>query len=245
MNSKNIALSLKNISKTFVVSDKSFQTVKDRIFNFYKKNNKRKIYALKNISLEIEKGECIGLIGRNGSGKSTLTKIMSGSFEPDKGGEIFRKGTSMLMNLGVGFSHELTARENIYVNGSTLGLKIKKIDEIFNDIINYAELEEFVDTKIKYFSSGMVQRLSFSIAIYAQADILFLDEIFAVGDEKFRIKATKTLEDSWLKGRTVIIVSHSTELIEKYCSKTILMNKGELIFFGNSNDAINIYNQLA
>lgn len=241
---KNIALSLENISKTFTVSDKSFQTVKDRIFNFHKKNTKRKIFALKNISIDIEKGECIGLIGRNGSGKSTLTKIMSGAFVPDKGGKLTRNGTSMLMNLGVGFSHELTARENIYVNGSTLGLKINKIDEIFNDIISYAELEDFVDTKIKYFSSGMVQRLSFSIAIYAHADILFLDEIFAVGDEKFRQKATKTLEDSWLKGRTVIIVSHSAELVEKYCSKTILMNKGEMIFYGESKEAIDIYNQL-
>jgi ABC-2 type transport system ATP-binding protein len=244
MDSKNIAISLVNIFKTFVVSDKSFQTVKDRIFNFHKKDNKRKIFALKNISLEIEKGECVGLIGRNGSGKSTLTKIMSGAFEPDKGGKIIRNGSSMLMNLGVGFSHELTARENIYVNGSTLGLKIKEIDELFNDIISYAELEDFVDTKIKYFSSGMVQRLSFSIAIYAKADILFLDEIFAVGDEKFRQKATKTLEDNWLKGRTVIIVSHSPELIEKYCSKTILMNKGEMIFYGNSKEALEKYNSI-
>ena len=245
MDSKNIAICLKNVSKTFLVSDKSFQTVKDRIFNFHKKETKRKIYALKNISLEVEKGQCIGLIGRNGSGKSTLTKIMSGAFEIDKGGKIIRNGTSMLMNLGVGFSHELTARENIYVNGSTLGLKIKKIDEIFNDIISYAELEDFVDTKIKYFSSGMVQRLSFSIAIYAQADILFLDEIFAVGDDKFRQKATKTLEDNWLKDRTVIIVSHSTDLIERYCHKTILMNKGEMIFYGDSREAIEIYNQLS
>jgi ABC-2 type transport system ATP-binding protein len=245
MDSKKIALSLKNISKTFVVSDKSFQTVKDRVFNFHKKNNKRKICALKNISLDIMKGECVGLIGRNGSGKSTLTKIMSGAFVPDKGGQINRVGTSMLMNLGVGFSHELTARENIYVNGSTLGLRISKIDEIFNDIITYAELEEFMDTKIKYFSSGMVQRLSFSIAIYAKADILFLDEIFAVGDDKFRAKATKTLEDSWLKGRTVIIVSHSSELIEKYCSRTILMNKGEMVFLGDSKEAIEIYNQIS
>jgi len=243
MEATDIALRLQNVSKTFKIYDKNYQTIKDRLFNFYKTNRSREIQAVKNVSFEIRKGECIGLIGRNGSGKSTLTKIMSGSFVPDKNGIVERNGTHMLLNLGVGFSHELTARENIYVNGSTLGLRISQIDEIFDQIIAYAELEDFVDTKIKYFSSGMVQRLSFSIAIYAQADILFLDEIFAVGDEKFRDKATKTLENNWLKGRTVIIVSHSADLIRKYCDKTILMQKGEMIFFGDSEEALELYKQ--
>lgn len=244
MKSTDIALSLQNVSKTFRIYDKNYQTVKDRLFNFYKPNRSREIQAVKNVSFDIVKGECIGLIGRNGSGKSTLTKIMSGSFVPDRGGVIERSGTHMLLNLGVGFSHELTARENVYVNGSTLGLRISKIDEIFDQIIAYAELQDFVDTKIKYFSSGMVQRLSFSIAIYAHADILFLDEIFAVGDEKFRDKATKTLEDNWLSGRTVIIVSHSADLIRKYCTRTIFMHKGEMIFFGESEKALRLYREV-
>jgi ABC-2 type transport system ATP-binding protein len=244
MTQKEISLELKNISKTFNVYEKSYHTVKDRLFNFYKKNNTKSICAVKKLNLEIFKGECIGIVGRNGSGKSTLTKIMSGSYIPDKGGTVNRTGSHLLLNLGVGFSHELTARENIYVNGSTLGLRIKEIDEIFQDIINFAELDGFVDTKIKYFSTGMIQRLSFSIALYANADIMFLDEVFAVGDEKFKQKATKVLESNWIDGRTAIIVSHSSGLIEKYCNRTILMHKGELLYFGDTKIAIEKYKEL-
>ena len=239
--SKEISLSLKHVSKTFKVSKKSSYTIKDMLFNLHKKKQVKRLEALKNISLDIYKGESIGLIGRNGSGKSTLTKIMSGAYVPDKGGEVIKNGTSLLLNLGVGFSHELTARENIYVNGSTLGLRIKKIDTIFQDIIEFAELEEFVDTKIKYYSTGMIQRLAFSIAVYANADIIFLDEVFAVGDEKFKKKSEIVLEESWIKGRTVIIVSHSSGLIEQYCKKTILMHKGEMLFYGDTKEAIERY----
>lgn len=244
MENKKVSLSLENVSKTFYVYDKTYLTVKDRLFNFYKKNNQKKIEAVKNVTIDIFEGECIGVIGRNGSGKSTLTKIMSGSYVPNKGGKVYRKGTHLLLNLGVGFSHELTARENIYVNGSTLGLRVKQIDDIFYDIIEFAELQDFIDTKIKYFSSGMIQRLSFSIALHANADIIFLDEVFAVGDQKFKEKATKVLEESWIKGRTAIIVSHSSALIEKYCNRTILMHKGELLYFGDTKTALEKYREL-
>lgn len=244
MKSEEIALELIDIGKTFVVAEKTFVSIKDRLFNIHRKNERKKIHAVKNINLKIYKGECIGIVGRNGSGKSTLTKIMSGSINPNKGGAVKRNGSHLLMNLGVGFSHELTARENIYVNGSTLGLRIKEIDAIFHDIIEFAELQEFVDTKIKYFSSGMVQRLSFSIAMYAKADILFLDEVFAVGDAKFREKATDMLEKSWLEGSTTIMVSHSNALLEKYCSKVLVINKGEQIFYGPTNEGLKIYQNL-
>ncbi|MFT6947572.1 MAG: ABC-2 type transport system ATP-binding protein [Vicingaceae bacterium] len=238
---KEISLSLKNVSKTFTIAKGAFSTFQKKLFNFNKKIEKKEVKALTNININIYKGECIGLIGRNGSGKSTLTKIMSGAYLPDRNGTIIKNGTSLLLNLGVGFSHELTARENIYVNGSTLGLRIKEIDKIYMDIIKFAELDEYLDTKIKYYSTGMIQRLSFSIAVYANADIIFLDEVFAVGDEKFKEKATIVLEENWIKGRTVIIVSHSAGLIQKYCSKTILMNKGEMIYFGETNTAIEKY----
>lgn len=241
---KEVSLSLKNISKTFTIANNSFQSLQQKLFNAHKKVVKKQVKALKNINLEIYKGECIGLIGRNGSGKSTLTKIMSGAYVPDKDGELKKNGTSLLLNLGVGFSHELTARENIYVNGSTLGLRIKEIDKIYMDIIRFAELDDYLDTKIKYFSTGMIQRLSFSIAVYANADIIFLDEVFAVGDEKFKEKATIVLEENWIKGRTVIIVSHSAGLIEQYCSRTILMNKGEMLFFGETKTAIEKYRKI-
>jgi ABC-2 type transport system ATP-binding protein len=241
---KEISLSLKNVSKTFTIAKGAFSTFQKKLFNFNKKIEKKEVKALTNININIYKGECIGLIGRNGSGKSTLTKIMSGAYLPDRNGIIIKNGTSLLLNLGVGFSHELTARENIYVNGSTLGLRIKEIDKIYMDIIKFAELDEYLDTKIKYYSTGMIQRLSFSIAVYANADIIFLDEVFAVGDEKFKEKATIVLEENWIKGRTVIIVSHSAGLIQKYCSKTILMNKGEMIYFGDTTTAIEKYREI-
>ena len=244
MSKKEISIKLSHVSKTFRTHSRSMQTLKDRFFNFYKKKESKNIIALNDINLEIYKGECIGIIGNNGSGKSTLTKIMSGAYLPDKGGTVTKIGTSLLLNLGVGFSHELTARENIYVNASTLGLRKKDIDEKLHDIIDFAELKEFIDTKVKYFSSGMIKRLSFSIALYAESDILFLDEVFAVGDSSFKKKATKMLEKNWIEGRTAIIVSHSIGLIKKYCERTILIDKGKLKYFGETTTAIKLYESL-
>jgi ABC-type polysaccharide/polyol phosphate transport system ATPase subunit len=147
----------------------------------------------------------------------------------------------MLMNLGVGMSHELTARENVYVSGSVLGLKIKEVDALFEKIIEFAEVQDFVDTKIKFFSSGMMARLGFSIAVNAGADIMFLDEIFSVGDMKFQEKAIKVFESSWIEGKTVILVSHGMEVIRRYCSRAAFMKNGNIEFFGDTEKAIELY----
>jgi ABC-type polysaccharide/polyol phosphate transport system ATPase subunit len=235
-----IALAAKNISKTFHISEDSHNTVKHRLFNLFNPPRKKRVEAIKMVSLEIKRGECIGLLGRNGCGKSTLVKLLAGVYPTDTG-YMKINGTTMLMNLGVGMSHELTARENIYVSASVLGLKIKEVDAIFDEIIDFAELREFVDTKIKYFSSGMVARLGFSIAVKAGADIMFLDEIFAVGDMKFQEKAIKVFESSWIEGKTVILVSHSMEVIRKYCKRSGFMKSGEMKFFGDTDKAIELY----
>lgn len=234
------ALVAKNISKTFQISEDSHNTVKQRIFNLFNPPKRKKISALKMISLEVKKGECVGLLGRNGCGKSTLVKVLSGVYPTDTG-YLKINGSTMLMNLGVGMSHELTARENIYVSASVLGLKIKEVDAIFDNIVDFAEIRDFVDTKIKYFSSGMVARLGFSIAVNAGADIMFLDEIFAVGDMKFQEKAIKVFESSWIEGKTVILVSHSMDVIRKYCKRAGFMKNGEMKFFGDTETAINMY----
>jgi ABC-type polysaccharide/polyol phosphate transport system ATPase subunit len=184
----------------------------------------------------------VGLIGRNGSGKSTLVKVLAGVYPTDTG-IVNTNGTSLLLNIGVGMSHELTARENIYVSGSVLGLKIKEVDKIFDQIIEFAELEGFVDTKIKYFSSGMVSRLGFSIAVNAGADIMFLDEIFAVGDVKFQEKAIKVFESSWIEGKTVVLVSHSMDVIRAYCKRAAFMKLGSLVYYGDTEKAIELYMQ--
>lgn len=236
----NIILSAKNISKTFVISEDSHNTVKHRLFNLFNPPRRKRVEAIKTMSLDIHKGESIGLIGRNGSGKSTLVKVLAGVYPVDTG-QLKINGSTMLMNLGVGMSHELTARENVYISGSVLGLKIKQIDAIFDEIIEFAELGEFVDTKIKFFSSGMVARLGFSIAVKAGADIMFLDEIFAVGDMKFQEKAVKVFETSWIAGKTVILVSHTMETVRKYCNRTMYMRHGELVYFGDTAKAVELY----
>jgi ABC-type polysaccharide/polyol phosphate transport system ATPase subunit len=235
-----IAIEAKNISKTFHITEDSHNTVKHRLFNMFNPPRARKVEALKPMDFEVKKGECVGLIGRNGCGKSTLTKILAGVYPTDTG-TININGSTLLMNLGVGMSHELTARENVYVSASVLGLKIKEIDAIFDEIIAFAELEDSVDRKIKFFSSGMQARLAFSIAVNAGADIMFLDEIFAVGDLKFQEKAIKVFESSWIAGKTVVLVSHTMATVEKYCTRTAFMKHGRLEYFGDTSKAIELY----
>jgi len=238
--SEQIAISAKNISKIFNITEDIQNTVKQRLFSIFNRPTAKKVEALKLMSFEIKKGECFGIVGRNGSGKSTLVKVLAGVYPVDTG-YVKTTGTTMLMNLGVGMSHELTARENIYVSGSVLGLKIKEIDQIFDKIIDFAELNEFVDTKIKYFSSGMLARLGFSIAVNAGADIMFLDEIFAVGDFKFQEKAIKIFEKSWIEGKTVVLISHSMDIIQQYCQRVAYVKKGELIHVGSPAETIAMY----
>lgn len=241
-NNAEYAIVAKDISKTFHITEDSHNTVKQRLFNLFNSPKRKKVRAVKSVSLEIRKGECIGLLGRNGSGKSTLVKLLSGVYPTDTG--ILKiNGTTMMMNLGVGMSHALTARENIYISASVLGLKIKQVDAIFDQIVEFAELTEFVDTKIKYYSSGMVARLGFSIAVNAGADVMFLDEIFAVGDMKFQEKAVKVFESSWIEGKTVILVSHSMDVIKKYCKRSILINKGEVKYIGDTEEAVRLYTE--
>jgi len=235
-----IAIIAQNISKTFHISEDSHNTVKHRLFNLFNPPKRKDVPALKMTSLEIKKGECVGLIGRNGCGKTTLTKVLAGVYPSDTG-YIKINGNTMLMNLGVGMSHELTARENIYVSGSVLGMKIKEIDGIFDEIIEFAEIKNFVDMKVKFFSSGMMARLAFSIAVNAGADIMFLDEIFAVGDMKFQEKAIRIFESSWIKGKTVILVSHGMQVIRTYCSRAAFMKDGQIEFFGDTEKAIELY----
>jgi ABC-2 type transport system ATP-binding protein len=238
--SKSLAIQAKSISKTFHISEDSNNTVKHRLFNLFNPPRSKKVEAIKPMDFDVYKGECIGLLGRNGCGKSTLIRLLAGVYPSDTGIiNIF--GNTLLMNLGVGMSHQLTARENIYVSASVLGLKIKDIDNIFDQIVDFAEINEFVDTKIKYFSSGMVARLGFSIAVNAGAEIMFLDEIFAVGDMKFQEKAIKVFESSWIEGKTVILVSHGMEVIKKYCNRAAFMKNGSLVYFGDTEKAIQMY----
>lgn len=240
-----IAIRLKNISKTFHIKDKKNNAIREKVFGFFASNTSREIKALKNIDLEIQKGEMFGVIGRNGSGKSTLISILAGGIRPNKGGQIEINGKTIRLSLGIGFDRELTARENIYVNGSIMGLSFRKIGKKFKEIIDFSELHDFVDTRLKYFSSGMQSRLSFAIAIHTDADILLMDEFFGgVGDENFKKKSDKIFRRAFLDGRTIIHVSHSLSTINKYCDRAILLDGGESIIIDSPEIVTSKYKEL-
>ena len=242
----NIAICLQNINKTYSVFDKSATSLHGKIISMFTHSSKREIKALTNINLEIEKGEFFGIMGHNGSGKSTLLRIMSGAYPPDKGGEIDMIGRYMLLSLGLGFNPQLTARENIYLNASILGLTLKQIGLVFNDIVSFAELEKFVDTQVKYYSSGMSARLKFAIAVHADADIFLMDEFFGgVGDASFQKKSEAVFHESLVKGRTIVHVSHSVGTIKKHCHRVLLLHQGEMIGIGTPDEIIPEYQKLS
>lgn len=239
-----ILVELKNVSKTFKLFQRPTTTLKERIVGFFTGLKKTELKALQNISFSVKKGEFFGIIGHNGSGKSTLLSIISNAIEPDKGGTAELNAKFLKLSLGMGFNNQLTARQNVYLNGSILGLRIKEIDKILPDLFQFAGLQKFIDTPIKFFSKGMVNRLGFAIGIYAKAELILLDEfIGGVGDENFKAKADKAFQEMVLKGRTIIFVSHSMGLIKKYCNRVLVLHQGEMVGIFAPADAIKIYKE--
>ncbi len=236
---------LKNVSKTYHVREGA-GSIRERVFNIFTKQHKRNIRALHNINLEIYKGEFFGIVGHNGSGKSTLLHVMAGTYPPDPGGEVHMKGRFMRLALGMGFDPNLTAHENIFLNASILGLTMKQIRERHDDIIAMAELEEYVHTKVKFFSTGMLSRLKFAIAVQADADIFLMDEFFGgVGDLRFKATSEKIFEESLVEGRTIVHVSHSLGTIRKHCDRVLLLHKGEAVALGPPEEVLEEYQRLA
>lgn len=241
-----VVLEVKGLNKTYAMKKKERRTIKDMVLRpFSTDHKKRKFKALEDINFTVEKGEFFGIIGRNGSGKSTLLNCIMESIRADKGSEIHTKGRIIRLALGMGFDPNLTARDNIYINGSILGLTFKRIGLIFDDIIEFAELEQFVDVPLKQYSSGMMAKLKFSVAIHAEADIFLMDEFFGgVGDISFRQKSTKVFNDTFLDGRTIIHVSHQMETIKKHCSRVLVLNQGKQLGLGHPDEMIPLYNSL-
>ena len=243
MGKKDWAIKVKNLNKTFKVREKGSRSIRDSILRFYQqKGDIREIEALKDINFEVKKGEFFGIIGRNGSGKSTLLRLLMGSFQANEGSIIKTNGKMIRLAMGLGFDGNLSARDNIYINGSVLGLSFKKIGSIFNEIIKFAELEDFVDTPVKHYSSGMQAKLKFSVARYAEADILLMDELFGgVGDIAFAHKSQKVFNESILAGKTIVLVSHSLNIIANNCSRVLLLDKGNQIKIGPPEEIIPRY----
>ncbi len=201
------------------------------------------IYALKNVSFEIKQGEVVGVIGRNGAGKSTLLKILSRITEPSEGYAEIRGCVGSLLEVGTGFHPELTGRENIYLNGAILGMKKLEIEKKFDEIVSFAELERFLDTPVKHYSSGMYVRLAFAVAAFLEPDVLLVDEVLAVGDSSFQKKCIGKMTEVAKEGRTILFVSHNLTAIENLCSRSLLLDSGRLVFSGETLKTIQTYLQ--
>lgn len=236
------AIKLKNVSKTFKLPHEKQSSLKGILINFYKqKRSYEKQEVLKDISFEIQKGEFFGIVGRNGSGKSTLLKLLAGIYTPDRGTVQVSGKLTPFIELGVGFNPELTGRENVFLNGALLGFNRKQMSAMYDEIVKFAELERFMDQKLKNYSSGMQVRLAFSIAIRAKSDILLIDEVLAVGDESFQRKSMKHFVNLKREKRTVVFVTHDMSQVRRFCDRAIYINKGKIIAEGKPQAISELY----
>ncbi|MDO4793506.1 MAG: ABC transporter ATP-binding protein [Filifactor alocis] len=233
---------IKDVSMMFNLSKEKVDNIKEYAIKILKRQLMfQEFWALKNVSFDIKRGESVGLIGLNGSGKSTLLKIIAGVLKPTKGRVNVYGSIAPLIELGAGFDIELSAKENIYLNGAILGYSRKEIKERFEDIVDFAQLWEFIDVPIKNFSSGMIARLGFSIATISDPDILIVDEILSVGDLPFQRKCEKRIDEVTKSGATVILVSHSLEQVRDICKKAVWLEKGTMICHGNVDEVVSEY----
>ena len=236
----NYAIEVKNMTKTFKLYSDKPNTLKERLVRGRKNKTEERV-VLKDINLTIKKGETVALIGVNGSGKSTLLKLMTKIIYPNKGTVETSGKLTSLLELGAGFHPDFTGRENIYFNASIFGLSRQEIDKRIDDIISFSELGEFIDSPIRTYSSGMYMRLAFSVAISVDAEILLIDEILAVGDQHFQEKCFEKLKELANSDMTIVIVSHSLELLKKLCNRAIWINNGEVAMDGKIDKVASAY----
>lgn len=236
-----IAIKVTSVSKAFRIPHEKVTSVKGAVVSVFKSKSFEEFKALDDISFEVKKGEFFGIIGRNGSGKSTLLKILAGIYKPDKGKVEIDGMISPFLELGIGFNPELSGRDNVYLNATVLGMTKKQIDEKFDSIVKFSELERFIDQKLKNYSSGMQVRLAFSVSIHANRDILLMDEVLAVGDSNFQRKCIKEFVDYKEKSKTVILVTHDIEIVRKYCDRALFLNEGKITALGETHKITDDY----
>ena len=236
------ALEVKNLYKSFNLPTEQANGVKQAFLNWTKGvKGYKKQEVLKDISFTVEKGDFFGIVGRNGCGKSTLLKLISDIYSPDSGEVIVNGKLIPFIELGVGFNPELTGRENVYLNGALLGFSHDEVEGMYDEIVDFAELEQFMDQKLKNYSSGMQVRLAFSIAIRANTDILVLDEVLAVGDEAFQRKCFEYFKQIKKQKKTVILVTHDMASVRRFCNKAIMLESGKIVASGDPNEVANLY----
>ena len=239
------AIEVDNVSMKFNLSREKVDSLKDYIFKTIKREIQyNEFWALKNVSFSVEKGDRVGILGLNGAGKSTLLKVISGVFKPTEG-HVDKHGKMVpLLELGAGFDPQYTGKENIYLYGAMLGYTKKFIDSKYDEIVEFSELQKFMDVPVKNYSSGMISRLGFSIATVVEPKILILDEVLSVGDAKFRKKSEKKIMSMFDSGVTVLFVSHSLEQVQRLCNKAMILEKGKLIAYGDIGPISEQYSEM-
>lgn len=243
------AIKMESLSKTFILRRNHSPSLKSQFVGFFHKRYREEretLWALKDISLEIRRGEVFGFIGRNGSGKSTLLKIISGILEPSSGTIQVQLGARIgtMIELGVGFNPDLTGRENVYLNASLYGMSRSEVDDIFPAVVEFSELERFIDTPLRNYSSGMSARLGFSSAIFINPDILLIDEVLSVGDEAFQKKSAEKMSQIHRSGKTILFVSHSAAAMEEYCDRICLLDQGRVLAVGKPSEVLKEYHKM-
>ena len=237
------AIKVKDLTKIYRLYDKPSDRLKESL-GISKKKRYKEHYALNNVSFDVKKGECVGIIGTNGSGKSTILKIITGVLNPSAGSVEIDGRISALLELGAGFNMEYTGLENVYLNGTMIGFSREEIDEKLDDILNFADIGEFINQPVKTYSSGMFVRLAFAVAINIEPEILIVDEALSVGDVFFQSKCFKKFEEFKEMGKTILFVSHDLSSISKYCDKAILLNNGINLGEGAPNEIIDLYKRV-
>lgn len=245
MSVKPIAVSVKDLSKSFRIPLEASSGIKQKIINLIKgRKGYREFTPLNDISFEIEEGEFFGIVGRNGSGKSTLLKTIAGIYTPDKGAVRVNGTLVPFIELGVGFNPELTGRENVFLNGALLGFSHDEVDAMYDEIVDFAEISDFMDEKLKNYSSGMQVRLAFSIAIRAKGDVLILDEVLAVGDQAFQQKCYSYFANLKKEKKTVVLVTHDMGAVKQFCDKALILENGNIKTIGAPHEVALEYDKL-
>jgi ABC-type polysaccharide/polyol phosphate transport system ATPase subunit len=239
------ALEVANVGVKFELHHQRENTLTGSVVGFFQRKKEITItnetfWALSDVTFTVKEGESVGIIGKNGAGKSTLLQVLAGLYKPDVG-TVSRKGRVGLLQLGTGFHPDLTGRDNIYLNGAILGLRKREIDQIYDSIVSFSELEKFIDIPIKNYSSGMIARLGFSIAINVRPDIILIDEVLSVGDDGFKMKSKEQIYKLREIGRTIVYVSHSLSEVQSFCDKAIFIHQGKIVFEGGTSEACNVY----
>lgn len=242
--SDDIVISVQNLSKMYMLYDNPQDRLKQSLFWRMGRNYGRSFWALQDVSFDVRRGEIVGIIGRNGSGKSTLLEIIAGVLQPTIGNVQVNGRIAALLELGSGFNPEYTGRENVFLNGTMLGLSRMEIKKSYDEIVDFADIGEFIDQPVKYYSSGMYVRLAFAIQACIFPDILIVDEALSVGDEKFQRKCFDYIERLRLKGCAILLVSHSVSTVEKFCNQALLLHKGQLQSIGKAKEIIDLYHAM-